>query len=89
MRADRSVGTQRSEGVSYEASRTRDSVPTAENRVSENGWKGFQFFECVSFSIVQRTSLKRAMETEWRWQKVAKREGRWVRALAKPRKKSQ
>lgn len=32
-------------------------------------------FECVSFGPVQRAFLQRAMETEWRWQKVALRAG--------------
>lgn len=58
MRADRSVGTQRREGASYEASRTRDSVPTAENGVSENGGQaGRDSDSFVSFGPVQRASL--------------------------------
>lgn len=89
MRAHRSVGTQRREGASYEASRTRESVPTAENGVSENGGQAGRDSDSLNTLVLVQyrgpPSLKRTMETERRRQKVALRAGRWVRALAKPR----
>lgn len=76
-RADRSAGSHRSEGASYKASRTRDSMHTTENRASKNGSQAgrIRVSECVGFGPVQRASLQRAMETEWRRQEVPRRAG--------------
>lgn len=52
MTTDRGVGTQSSEGASYEGSRRRDSVPTIENGVSGRDWGSLNVLV-----LIQRASL--------------------------------